>query len=126
MVQSADERAYMIDEIQQETWVRAGLRMGLMKRREVVPASLELSPRPQAEGTTQLNWEYRIEPGNEAYLIYPRGDREMIRVGITKAKTRNDWDIQLNRPGLQVTGGERYVLAFRARAARLREIGVGF
>src|SRR5207244_876987 len=89
--QSADERAYLIEEIQQENWVRAGLLMGLMNRREVVPSSLEMSPRPEfskpefsnpefsKDDTSVIpNWEYRIEPGNEAYLIYPRGDREML------------------------------------------------
>lgn len=126
--QSADERAYLIEEIQQEAWVRAGLSMGLMKRREVVPASLEMSPRPEFardDATATPKWEYRIEPGNEAYLIYPRGDREMLRIGITKAKTKNDWDIQLNRPGLKVASGVQYVVAFRGRAARPRKICVG-
>ena len=126
---SADERAWLIEEIQQETWVRAGLLMGLMKRREVVPASLEMSPRPgfsPDDPNVTPNWEYRIEPGNEAYLIYPRGDREMLRVGITKAKTTNEWDIQVNRPGLKVAAGGRYVVAFRGRAARPRQIAVGF
>jgi Glycosyl transferase family 2/Carbohydrate binding domain/Leucine-rich repeats of kinetochore protein Cenp-F/LEK1 len=130
---SADERSVLIEEMQQENWVRAGQALRLLKRREIAPASLELSPRPNssdphAPGGGELaapNWEFRVAPGSEAHLIYPRQDAEMVRIGITKA-TRTKWDIQINRPGLKVTSGQRYEVAFRARARKSREITVGF
>ncbi|HEY1754595.1 MAG TPA: glycosyltransferase [Bryobacteraceae bacterium] len=130
---AADERGLLIEDIQQEPWIRAGQALRLLKRRESAPATLEMSPRPNslgppAPGDGELaapNWEFRVAPGSEAHLIYPRQDAEMVRIGITKA-SRTKWDIQVNRPGLKITSGQRYEVAFRARARKSREITVGF
>jgi hypothetical protein len=131
---SSGERAVLIEEIQQEAWVRLGQRLGFVKHREIAPATQARSPvleeetriAPVSDNDAAPNWELQVGEGSEAHLIYPRGDHEMVCVGITRAKTSKDWDIQLNRPGVKVTSGGRYAVAFRARAGRPRAIGVGF
>jgi Carbohydrate binding domain len=136
--QSAEERAQLIEEIQNDPWVRLGSRLRLVKRRDVAPATLEMSTLSEAgadglaspaSGRDQdayPNWELRTDEGSEAHLIYPREDHEMVRVAIIKAKAQTDWGIQLNRRGLKVSSGERYAVVFRARSARPGTIGLGF
>ena len=132
--QSATDRGVLIEELQNVRWVRIGMRLGMLARREVQPASLEMAPAPRvgeppeppASGEGLPNWELRVAEGCEAHVIYPSEDHEMVKVGITKAAAPNDWDIQLNLPGLQAVAGRRYAVVFRARAARPRMIGVGF
>jgi Glycosyl transferase family 2/Carbohydrate binding domain len=132
---SASERAQILEDIQQETWMRLGFRLGVVKLRDVLPASSEMSLFP--EGMTRArageevpdtapNWELLVANGCEAHLIHPRDDHQMVKVGITRAKTRTKWDIQLNLRGFQVTAGMRYAVVFRGRAERPRPISVGF
>jgi glycosyltransferase involved in cell wall biosynthesis len=135
---SSGERAVLIEEIQQDAWVRLGQRLGFVKHRQIAPATQARSPvleeeteeetriAPVSDNDAAPNWELQVGEGSEAHLIYPREDHEMVCVGITRAKTSKDWDIQLNRPGVKVTSGGRYAVAFRGRAGRPRAIGVGF
>jgi Carbohydrate binding domain len=132
--QCAQERAQLIEEIQNDPWVRLGSRLRLVKRRDVPPATLEMSTLSEAGASADSgrdqdahpNWQLRTDEGSEAHLIYPREDHEMVRVEIIKAKAQTDWGIQLNRRGLKVSSGERYAVVFRARSARPGTIGVGF
>jgi hypothetical protein len=132
----ARERAVIVKEIQSETWVRLGIRLGLVKQREDTSDSLAMGLQPEGapaqaqdlEGrqTFERNWDLRAVGGNQADLVFPADDLERVRIDIRKAKTRTDWDIQLNRQGLHVTSNQRYAVQFRARADRSRRIGVGF
>ncbi len=132
--ESATVRALLIEDLQHDTWMRLGVWLRATKRRESEPATTELSAAPEpASGTDALadparegRWHLRVGDRNQATLIYPREDHEMVKIGITKAETKTNWDIQLNRLGLKVNGGVRYTVSFRARAKKPREIGVGF
>jgi Glycosyl transferase family 2 len=131
--ESATARAILIEDLQQDTWMRLGLLLRTTKRRESIPATAETSAAPKpapgtdpfADPAIEARWHLRVDDRNEANLIYPREDHEMVKIGITKAETGTNWHIQLNRLGLEVAGGVRYTVAFRGRASRPREIGVG-
>jgi hypothetical protein len=130
---AATDRELLIEEIQHESWVRTGMFLRIMRRRQMMPGILELTPRSQVSdahsvdaGGARRNWEIRIAPGNEAKLICGVTDPELVRVEITKVGTRNPWDIQLNLAGLSISSGQRYAVVFRARGERFRRIGVGF
>jgi hypothetical protein len=131
--EAATVRALLIEDLQHDTWMRLGSWLRVTKRREPEPATTELSAAPEpalgadtlADPALDGRWHLRVGDRNQASLIYPREDHEMIKIGITKAETKTNWDIQLNRLGLKVAGGVRYTVAFRARAKRPREIGVG-
>jgi hypothetical protein len=131
---SATDRALLIDELQADRWMRLGTKLGMTSVRECEPATDELATRPAArrveehaaDPAMEARWELRVAEGNEANVIYPREDHEMVKIEVAKAGTKVDWDIQLNRLGFAVAGGCRYAVVFRARSKRPREIGVGF
>jgi glycosyltransferase involved in cell wall biosynthesis len=131
---SCAERAQVIEEIQQDAWVRFGRKLRIVRPREIPPATHEMSPLPEggnetvsgAGEATEPNWDLRVGEGNEAHVIYPRHDHEMVCIGISRVNTKETWDIQLNRPGIPVESGKRYAVTFRARAGRPRTIAVGF
>ena len=132
---SATERALILEDIHQETWTRLGLRLGIVKHRDILPASSEMSllpeklvqPPPADEvHDAASKWELLAGNGCDAHLILPREDHQMVKVDITRARTRRKWDIQLNRRGFQVSAGIRYAVVFRGRAERPRPVTVGF
>jgi hypothetical protein len=132
---SASERALILEKIQQETWIRLGRRLGIVKSHDVLPASSEMSLLPEGNAEAQsadpasdvaANWELLVNNGCEAHLIHPREDFQMVKVDIARVKTQTRWDIQLNLRGFPVTAGIRYALVFRGRAHRPRPIGAGF
>ncbi|MEO8370907.1 MAG: carbohydrate binding domain-containing protein, partial [Candidatus Solibacter sp.] len=132
--ESATARALLIEDLQSDTWMRLGLWLRTTQRRDSEPATTEISAAPEpapdtdadADPAIEARWHLRVADRSEATLIYPREDHGMVKVGIQKAASKTKWDIQLNRLGLKVDGGVRYCVAFRARARRPREIGVGF
>ncbi len=68
----------------------------------------------------------RVAEGNEAHLVFPPDNPDMVRIAITKAETKTSYDIQLNQPRLKVKRGHRYLVNFLARADSLRNICFGF
>jgi hypothetical protein len=132
---SASERALILEDIHHETWMRLGRRLGIVKYRDILPASSEMSLLPEAMvqarpgdevGDAAPKWELLVGNGCDAHLTFPREDHQMVKVGITRARTRRKWDIQLNRRGFQVAAGIRYAVVFRGRAERPRPVSLGF
>jgi hypothetical protein len=129
--ESATARALLIEDLQDDRWMRLGLLLRATKRRGSEPATTEISAAPEpvpdadADPAIEALWQFRVADHNEAELVYPREDHEMVKIRIRKAASKTNWDIQLNRLGLKVAGGVRYSVAFRARSSRPREIGVG-
>jgi len=74
----------------------------------------------------QLKWFLRVANGNDARLEFPSGDRELLRVAIAKSATKEPWDVQLNQHDLPVLADQGYRVCFRARAAGVRVVNVGF
>jgi peptidoglycan/xylan/chitin deacetylase (PgdA/CDA1 family) len=70
-------------------------------------------------------WSFRTARGNTARLMFPSGDRDLVRVAIEKAGTER-FDIQLNQPRLGVSRNRTYRITFSARADGPRTISVGF
>lgn len=67
-------------------------------------------------------WRMQVSPGNVAYLVFPRETQDVVRIAITKAATAHPWHIQLNQDQISVKVRQRYVLTFRAKADRVRNI----
>src|SRR6185312_10433547 len=95
---SARHRGLLIEEIHHYGWVRLGLRLGAIKRCDIVPASLERPHPPSANWAGSAagpgagpKWELKVAEGSEAHAIYPDEDHEMVKVGITRARTKADW-----------------------------------
>jgi peptidoglycan/xylan/chitin deacetylase (PgdA/CDA1 family)/glycosyltransferase involved in cell wall biosynthesis/SAM-dependent methyltransferase len=74
----------------------------------------------------RARWCLRVAHGNEANLVFPSENSEMVRIDIKKATTKTSFDIQLNQPRLKVKVHHQYTLSFQARAERPRSITVGF
>ena len=86
--------------------------------------SISIDTLPEAD-TRELKWQLRVTSGNQARLVFPPEDRDLIRVAISKAKTKDPWDIQLNQPTLAVKSRHSYGIVFRARADRPRAVNLG-
>jgi hypothetical protein len=133
---SASERAVLIEELQQDPWMRLGLRLHATRRKQQVsPATLyKRSPAPAATSNGRSGdgqppssiWRVQISDDCEAHIVYPDEDHEMVQVDILKASGRARWKVQLNRTGLKAAAGMRHVVEFQARAKRPRQFGVGF
>lgn len=67
-------------------------------------------------------WRIHVALGNVAQLVFPAGQSDAVRIAISKADTKIPWDIQLNMDRVPVKFRQRYVLTFRAKADRLRNI----
>ena len=70
----------------------------------------------------QNKWRFEVAPGNVAQLVFPTGQSDLVRIAISKAGTKIPWNIQLNMDRVPVKFRQRYVLTFRAKADRLRNI----
>ena len=71
-------------------------------------------------------WKLVVRNGNEANLLFPPSQPELVRVAIEKAEAKTVWEIQLNQPGFTVRKNELYVLSFRARSESARTMVVAF
>ncbi len=71
-------------------------------------------------------WDLRVAGGNVAYLRFPDGNPDHVRIQIDALQTPTTYDIQLNLPGLAVRLGCARDLSFRARADAPRKLAVGF
>jgi Carbohydrate binding domain len=74
----------------------------------------------------ELTWSLRATPGNEARLLFPANDAGLVRIEISKARTKDPWDIQLNQPDLAVKRGHLYRVVFDARSDSPRRANLGF
>jgi peptidoglycan/xylan/chitin deacetylase (PgdA/CDA1 family) len=83
-------------------------------------------PRTSREVLIRGKWSFRTAQGNTAQLMFPLGDRDLVRVAIEKAGTPEGFDIQLNQPRLGVSRNRTYRITFSARADGPRTISVGF
>ena len=72
------------------------------------------------------NWSLRIAKGNMARLVTTIGDPDRVRVHITRSRSHQRFDTQLNSIRLKVQADQRYRLNFRARADLPRSISFGF
>jgi MoaA/NifB/PqqE/SkfB family radical SAM enzyme len=70
-------------------------------------------------------WSLRTAEGNRADLVFPSLESSFLRIDIQRAATREPWDIQLNRFPLRVQANHHYVVQFRARASKPRELCYG-
>ena len=70
-------------------------------------------------------WNLRLGTGNEARLIFPASDPDVVGVEIRKAETNAVYDVQLNHPHLVLSAGRSYRVTFRLRAPRPRPVTVG-
>jgi glycosyltransferase involved in cell wall biosynthesis/peptidoglycan/xylan/chitin deacetylase (PgdA/CDA1 family) len=73
-----------------------------------------------------LKWQLRVANGNNARLVFPPEDRELLGVSISQVKSNDPWDIQLNQADLSVKSGREYQISFQARAASPRTAFAGF
>jgi hypothetical protein len=139
--QSTADLVFELSRLRQQTWVRAGLRLGIMREpggfpdsqnreassrapndRERVGTKSDDSPKTVQDG----RWQLTSAPGNTVRLVRLPGVDETMRIAILSFTTGKRWDIQLNQPGFRVKAQQRYALNFRARADRPRTVGVGF
>ena len=81
-----------------------------------------------ASGEPKYNWLrlLRVAEGNEAHLVVPPDNQDMVRIVIAKAETKISYDVQVSLPRLRVQANEGYVVSFNARADGTRGIGCGF
>ncbi|MEO8370912.1 MAG: polysaccharide deacetylase family protein [Candidatus Solibacter sp.] len=71
-------------------------------------------------------WDLRVAGGNLAYLQFPDGSPDHVRIQIDTLQTATTYDIQLNFPGFAVRSGSAHQITFRARADAPRKLAVGF
>jgi chromosome segregation ATPase len=138
--QSTADLVFELSRLRQQTWVRAGLRLGIVREPDGFPDSQnreassgppddrerpgtesDCSPKTVQDG----RWQLRSAPGNTVRLVRVPGVDETIRIAILSFTTGKRWDIQVNQPGFRVKAQQRYALNFRARADRPRTVGVG-
>ncbi len=67
-------------------------------------------------------WRIQIAPGNVVQLVFPASQSDLVRISISKADTKIPWHIQLNQDRISVRERHLYILTFRARADRVRNI----
>lgn len=77
------------------------------------------------EDLTGTEWSLRVDGGNEAGMVVHPNEPEVVRVAIQKAVRNAPWDIQLNRATVPLRSNYRYLVMFRARAARPRPLTLG-
>ncbi len=58
-------------------------------------------------------------------MVVPPSEPEVVRVAIQRAVRNAPWDIQLNRATVPLRSNYRYLVMFRARAARPRPLTLG-
>lgn len=134
-----EERESLIAKLQEETWVRLGLRLGIVKQPDIdnkglrtvyCPESVTNNYHPQSysaeEDISESPFELRVAGGNIADLVSPATDPEIVRIAIKKAEGRKRWGIQLNQPHLKVKSNHHYTVNFRGRADGRRSIILGF
>ena len=140
--QLTGECEFVNAKLQEEIWVRLGLKLRVLKQPSIGNGNMDLGHGPMAVGNgdssvkapaefTQAadgntKWELHTAGGNQARLVFPPDNREPGRVAIEKVVTKTPWDIQLNQRRLGVKSRHHYRLHFRARADRRRTISVGF
>ena len=125
---ASTERAVMIENLQRDRWMRLGFKLGVTKRREVVPATppgRQGTPASEAAEDASKFWRLHVSENAEANIIYPGDNHALVRIEILRASPSSIWSIQLNRSGFRVTAGVKYVIEFDARAERPRSIAVG-
>jgi sulfatase maturation enzyme AslB (radical SAM superfamily) len=77
------------------------------------------------EDLTGSDWWLRLDGGNEAALVLPGEESNVVRVAIQKSTRSAPWDIQLNRATVRLESNRRYIVSFRARAERPRPLTFG-
>lgn len=136
-----EERDLIIAKLQDNTWVRLGLRLRFLKRPDIDNASFGTVNRPKSVMDTyhpdnpqrhseekdigESPYELRVAGGNTADLLFPANNPEIVRIAIRKTKRKKKWDIQLNQPHLKVKSNQHYTVSFRGRADRPRSIILG-
>jgi len=78
----------------------------------------------QEEDTRKWRWQIGVQPGNEANLVFPPKDPEVVRVAISRADTDVPWHIQLNQIPVGIKVRHNYVIRFRARADHPRSMTI--
>jgi glycosyltransferase involved in cell wall biosynthesis/peptidoglycan/xylan/chitin deacetylase (PgdA/CDA1 family) len=88
-------------------------------------APYEQSP---VSGEPKYNWLrlLRVAEGNEAHLVVPLDNQDLVRIAIAKAETKISYDVQVSLPRLRIEANEGYIVSFNARADGPRSIGCGF
>lgn len=135
------ERELIIANLQEETWVRLGLRLRFLKRPDIDKASFDTVSSPKSVKSTyhpanpqncieekdigDSPYELRVAGGNIADLVFPTSNPEIVRIAIKKTQRRKKWDIQLNQPHLKIKSNRHYTVSFRGRADRPRSIILG-
>ena len=79
-----------------------------------------------SNGESKWKWFLRVAEGNVARLVRSPDHPDLLRVDISRNKSEQRYDTQLNLPGLKVQANHRYILNFRARADGPRTISFGF
>ena len=69
-------------------------------------------------------WSLRVHPGNEARLAVTPKDAQRVRVNIDETQGQEAWELQLEFAPLSTKARRAYLLEFRARADRPRQIQV--
>lgn len=140
--QLTGECEFINAKLQEDIWVRLGLKLRVLKQPSIGNGAMDLGHGPlrvmngdsSAKAPAEFSqaadgknkWELHTAGGNLARLVFPPDNREPGRVAIEKIATKTPWDIQLNQRGLAVKSHHHYRLHFRARADRRRTISVGF
>ena len=71
-------------------------------------------------------WQLSTQEGNNARLVFPPDNLQIVRIAIEKAETDVPWHIQVSQPQLLVKSNQRYAVRFKARADGSRNIVLGF
>jgi len=71
-------------------------------------------------------WDLRVAGANTAYLLFPDGSPDHVRIQIDALQSSTTYDVQLDLPRLTVSFGCAHDIAFRARADAPRRLAVGF
>jgi hypothetical protein len=70
------------------------------------------------------SWRLETHEGSEAQLEHSADIPGLLLVNISRTAVQVPWHVQLQQRYLQLKAGEKYMLSFRARAARKRAISV--
>lgn len=68
----------------------------------------------------------RVADENDARLVFPADNPDLVRIDIASCANDVTWDIQLSLPRYVVQAGDRLSVSFMARADRPRTVAVGF
>ncbi len=78
----------------------------------------------EEEDIEESEWQLLVNSGNEANLVFPSGDSEIMRIDIKKVRNINPWAFILRRKPFPLKNYNVYELTFKARADKPRNISV--